>query len=618
MEFGMEELDDKKKKNRVIGQEVRKIKQEKTGKNFEEEDLPFDEPVRDSEDNLAKVSLQKTSKSNTPSQNLETPSEHLIDESLYESTDNTFESLFLSKSVFASKEELLGKEITAVPQENDTVVKTAQNLVFGEEIAIPVPTKQIQELQQTPVELNQNSAHKIPTQEYGEDEFNQLKEVEEEIKELSTKQLGKKEKPPIIVVPAAKTGGTKESSKPGMSAPTKEIAPKQPVASISATKENVNPNTNGVENGTPKDSKTEIIPNPKPASAPITKRWIENAQIRHDKSIIVNPTIEPEASNDAGFMQTEQMPINGGKKISVWMGILIGLIILLGTTIVVFLLQAPNVILQEITVQYTTTVEEEYLPKFTFAGQVTWEKTQDILAPIPGPIVELRISLGMTVRVGDIVAEIFYSAKDPKVPVKATLDGEITQIFVEKNTRVTTNYRIATISSLRKAFGANVRNIYYSKFANQLGKNLEAKCIWGNGELSGKMTEIQWHENHTWIKFSLSKDEVFPNTLNIGSPVWIKVGFPEKVKGIFIPKTSIVQTIDKQLEFGSAANVFVLEQDNRKNGTAVVRAIPVLLGMVIDDNVEIIEGIEEGINIVTSASIGISNLCDGNKVSIKK
>lgn len=180
--------------------------------------------------------------------------------------------------------------------------------------------------------------------------------------------------------------------------------------------------------------------------------------------------------------------------------------------------------------------------------------------------------------------------------VKSPMTGVVNTRFVELGSLIAPNvplFDIVNDSRLKVTVGvpeSRVKTLSKGRKVTLTNASVPGKTFAGTIGFIGVKTDRGLNYP---VEIILDKD----SDLRVG--MYLKVHFTDETQrtGILVPRKAIV---------GSAkdANVYVVE-----NGKAVRRIVT--LGEMIDDKVEILEGVDAGDNIITA---GIMNVADGTEV----
>lgn len=242
---------------------------------------------------------------------------------------------------------------------------------------------------------------------------------------------------------------------------------------------------------------------------------------------------------------------------------------------------------------------QEYL---TMNGNVQSNNTISVYPENSGRILRVFVTLGSTVKRGDQIALIdpsspgsYYAAS----PVVAPISGTITSLPLTVGTSVTTSTAVAQIGDITELqIKANVPERDIAVLKNDLkadvslvaykGETFKAHVI----RVSPIVDETS-RSKEIYLAFD-SED----SRINAGMYSKVKLYTTVHSNAIVIPYDSVTTQDDKNF-------VYIVNDDE----TVSVRNITI--GVNVDGNAEVLEGLSDGEKIVVS---GIQSLQDGSKI----
>ncbi|QPH41577.1 efflux RND transporter periplasmic adaptor subunit [Pedobacter endophyticus] len=189
--------------------------------------------------------------------------------------------------------------------------------------------------------------------------------------------------------------------------------------------------------------------------------------------------------------------------------------------------------------------------------------------------------------------------------IKSPINGIVNKRYIEVGAFVTAQgtqlFELVDVSKLKLQVSVNE-----SQVANlKVGNSVEIQSsVFPDQKFSGKITFIAPKADATLnfpVEIEVSNDT--KNSLRAGMYGTAVFNFPKQAPSILVPRTSFAGSV-------SSNQVFVLDKANNK---AKVRNVT--SGRILGDNVEILDGLNEGETVITSGQI---NLAEGTPVSIVK
>ena len=189
--------------------------------------------------------------------------------------------------------------------------------------------------------------------------------------------------------------------------------------------------------------------------------------------------------------------------------------------------------------------------------------------------------------------------------IKSPINGIVNKKYIEVgafvNTQGTKMFELVDVSKLKLKVNVNESQVASLK----IGDNIEIKSsVFPDDKFSGKVTFIAAKADAT-LNFPI-EIEVSNNakgSLRAGMYGTAVFNFPKQAPSILVPRTSFVGSV-------SSNQVFIYDKSNN-----TAKARKVVTGRILGDNVEILNGLNEGETVITSGQI---NLAEGTAVSIVK
>ena len=253
---------------------------------------------------------------------------------------------------------------------------------------------------------------------------------------------------------------------------------------------------------------------------------------------------------------------------------------------------------------YVTSEEnlDEYLE---FGGDVSAVSNVDIMPDTSGKLVGIRVAVGDVVKAGEIIAEVDPSKPGMTYvtsPVRAPVSGTITAFPLSSGTMVAPSMSVGKISSTKDLeINISVAERFVSRI--QLGQNaILTFDAYPGEEFTAKVTSVSPVLDTTSRSMSV-KLKVDPpdDRVKIGMYTRVKLITQTKEQVIVIPRSAVVTRND-------ADTVFVVDP-----ATSTVNAVPVTVGITVDDKIEITSGLTVGAEVVIS---GQTLLDAGRKVNV--
>ncbi|MCZ4242685.1 efflux RND transporter periplasmic adaptor subunit [Pedobacter punctiformis] len=189
--------------------------------------------------------------------------------------------------------------------------------------------------------------------------------------------------------------------------------------------------------------------------------------------------------------------------------------------------------------------------------------------------------------------------------IKSPINGIVNKKYIEigafVNAQGTQLFEIVDVSRLKLKV-----NVNESQVANlKIGDKIDIKSsVFPTDKFSGQITFIAPKADGT-LNFPIEIEVAnnAKNALKAGMYGTAVFNFPQQAPSILIPRTSFVGSV-------SSNEVFVLD---KASNTSKLRKV--VAGRILGENVEILEGLNEGETVITSGQI---NLTEGSPVSIVK
>ena len=254
------------------------------------------------------------------------------------------------------------------------------------------------------------------------------------------------------------------------------------------------------------------------------------------------------------------------------------------------------------TVQTQTVTKSDLQEYLSVNGNVQTSNTISVYPDIAGKVKSVKVTLGSNVKRGDLIATI-----DPSVPgsvyaespVYAPISGKITSLPLTVGTSVSTSSAIAQIGTTR---GLQIKSMISERDVAVLKNGLKAD-----------------------VSLVAYKDQIFTAHVNRVSPILDETSRTKEIYLLFdtederinagmyaklklyttLHKDAVVIPYDCVITVDGKTNVYVAKDD----GTAELKEVKV--GVIVDNKAEILSGLYEGENLITS---GIQALDNGVKV----
>lgn len=263
-------------------------------------------------------------------------------------------------------------------------------------------------------------------------------------------------------------------------------------------------------------------------------------------------------------------------------------------------------------VSTSTAVRGELKDYLEFGGDVTAKTNIDITPDTSGRVAEIRVRVGDRVSKNDIIALVDPSRPGMNFefsPVKAPIDGTITQVLVVPGSMVAPQLSLAKVGRTDTLeIVMNVPERFVSKI--QLNQQAVLRLDAYPGEIfPARVTEVSPVLDTTSRTMTVKLALLRPDSR-------IKAGMFARVKLITDTRTNTIKIQDTAVvtRFGESS-VFIITEMTDEDGTSymAVRKQKVIPGIRVDDRMEIRSGLQGGEEIVVR---GQTLLEDGSRVNI--
>ena len=258
---------------------------------------------------------------------------------------------------------------------------------------------------------------------------------------------------------------------------------------------------------------------------------------------------------------------------------------------------------QTATAVRTTVAEKKTITDFVYTnGEIETQKSIEVFPSIGGKVVEMLVSLGSSVKQGDIIAYIDPSEPGSyyaKSPVTAPIDGSIITSPVKIGQKVSANSVITKIGDINNLqITAKVPERYVAEL--DVGQTAEITLqAYGDQIFLARVVRIS-----PVVDPSTRTKEIILNFVK--SYEQVNAGMFARVKLFTIDYGGypVVQQ-DSFVENGDEYYLFIVKDDSTVTKRKITR------GKNIDGYYQVIDGLEEGEVIVTE---GMLSLYEGAKV----
>jgi len=242
-------------------------------------------------------------------------------------------------------------------------------------------------------------------------------------------------------------------------------------------------------------------------------------------------------------------------------------------------------------VSTTTAVQGEIKDYLELNGDISARATVDTYADTAGKLKNIYVKVGDTVRKDQIIADVDPSRPGmtfASSPVKASISGTVTEVPLQIGSVITPNLPIARISKMDELqVVIYVAERFISKLSIGLPAVIKSEAF-PDISFEGKIREI------SPVVDKVSRTIEVKLSL-IDSTNKLKSGMFAKVKLITEEKEGIVKVPSEVLitRFGESY-VFVIKNSPLDSKTDVAEKRSVVSGLRIDNQLEILNGLEEG------------------------
>lgn len=259
---------------------------------------------------------------------------------------------------------------------------------------------------------------------------------------------------------------------------------------------------------------------------------------------------------------------------------------------------------QSVTSVRTTVADEIVLKSYVRTnGEVETQTSIEVFPAIGGTVVEMKVSLGSSVKKGDILAYVDSSEAGSyyeKSPVIAPIGGSIISSPVKTGQKVTTSSVITKIGDVDNLqVTANIPERYVAELAIGQKAEITLKAYPGvifNAQVVRISPVVDASTRTKEIILNFDKKD---SRINSGMFANVKLYTTEYSGKIAIPRDSLVNNNDKYY-------AYVVNDDGK-----TVSKREVTLGENVDGYYQILTGIEKGETVVVE---GMLTLTDGSQI----
>lgn len=259
---------------------------------------------------------------------------------------------------------------------------------------------------------------------------------------------------------------------------------------------------------------------------------------------------------------------------------------------------------QSVTSVRTTVADEIVLKSYVRTnGEVETQTSIEVFPAIGGTVVEMKVSLGSSVKKGDILAYVDSSEAGSyyeKSPVIAPIGGSIISSPVKTGQKVTTSSVITKIGDVDNLqVTANIPERYVAELAIGQKAEITLKAYPGvifNAQVVRISPVVDASTRTKEIILNFDKKD---SRINSGMFANVKLYTTEYSGKIAIPQDSLVNNNDKYY-------AYVVNDDGK-----TVSKREVTLGENVDGYYQILTGIEKGETVVVE---GMLTLADGSQI----
>lgn len=259
---------------------------------------------------------------------------------------------------------------------------------------------------------------------------------------------------------------------------------------------------------------------------------------------------------------------------------------------------------QSVTSVRTVVADEVTLKSYVRTnGEVETQTSIEVFPAIGGTVVEMKVSLGSSVKKGDILAYVDSSEAGSyyeKSPVIAPIDGSIISSPVKTGQKVTTGSVITKIGDVDNLqVSANIPERYVAELKIGQKAEITLKAYPGvifNAQVVRISPVVDASTRTKEIILNFDKKD---SRINSGMFANVKLYTTEYSGKIAIPQDSLVNNNDKYY-------VYTVNDDGK-----TVSKREVTLGENVDGYYQILTGIEKGETVVVE---GMLTLTDGSQI----
>lgn len=246
-------------------------------------------------------------------------------------------------------------------------------------------------------------------------------------------------------------------------------------------------------------------------------------------------------------------------------------------------------------VSTTLAVEGEIKDYLQLNGDIRSSTTVDTYPDTAGKLKKLYVEVGDTVRKNQIIAEIDPSKPGMNFaasPVKASISGTVTMVPVQIGYTISPNFPIAVISRMDDLeVIIYVAERFISKMQIGLPAVIHTEAFPGEifrGTISELSPVVDQISRTMEVKLKIDNRD---RKLKAGMFTEVKLITEEKEGIVKIPASALIN------RFGETY-IFTIEKDPESENRSMVRKKVVVPGLKIDNQLEIMEGITAGEEIV--------------------
>lgn len=261
-------------------------------------------------------------------------------------------------------------------------------------------------------------------------------------------------------------------------------------------------------------------------------------------------------------------------------------------------------------VNTTLAVRGQIRDYLTFSGDIVSSSTVDAYSDVAGKVTKLYVSEGQRVRKDDPIAEV-----DPSKPgmtfnpgiVKAPISGTVVALPAEVGMTISPAVPVARLAG---AGSLEVRTYVAERFISKMKVGLPVELTldaYPGRTFYGRVRELSPTvdplSRTMEVRISVQNDD---SALKAGMFAKVKIITEEKSGIVKIPAEAIIRRYGEQY-------VFTVETDPKDPAFTIAQKRLVIPGILIDDQVEIREGLEAGAQVIIR---GQSLLEDGVRVHV--